>query len=182
MESQNSRRSKSFGFSRMGGQFLLGDYSIRQWFDEQARHLSQRQSPFFTVNHLDEIGVLVGSASEAVTNGITLLRQTGQLINATGIDIYPRLAIPFGLTEALEVALPDLRAAPALALSEPPSLYLFGIDYMNVPPDREEYRCAYETNPWGDDLVAEYACGRSLYERHRGWEFTQTVWVSSTTR
>lgn len=101
---------------------------------------------------------------------------------ATGIEISPRLAIPFGFTEALEVALPDLDVAPALAVQEPPSLYLFGPDYLNVPPDREEYRCAYEANPWGDDLVAEYACGRSLYERHRGWEFTQTVWVSSATR
>lgn len=160
----------------------MGSRSIRQWFDEQARLLSQREFPFFAVNHLDEIGVVIGAATDAVGNGLELLRQTGLLIDAAGIDIYPRLAIPFGLAEELDVTRPGLGITPELALQESPSLYLFTSDYPNVPPDREEYRCAYEVTPWGEDIVAEYACGRSMYERERGWEFTKTVWAGLTTR
>lgn len=87
------------------------------------------------------------------------------------------LALPMGASRRLRTATPTLEATSKFE-REPPSIYAFSSGYWWMPSDREEYRLPivlpFRTTI---DFFAEYACGRSLADRDRGWEYAKTIWV-----
>ncbi|MBT0994715.1 hypothetical protein KIN34_10505 [Cellulomonas sp. DKR-3] len=90
-----------------------------------------------------------------------------------------QLAIPLGLSHELNTSPPE-RLSWAND-DEPPSLYFFEPRHWALPSDREEYRCPCEIAEFiGQEVNASYACGRSMAERGRGWEFSRTLWVWTT--
>ncbi|WP_295775949.1 hypothetical protein [uncultured Microbacterium sp.] len=93
-------------------------------------------------------------------------------------EVIVRLALPFEAVASLDLDAPDLRLMRNLSESEPPSIYIMSPGFLDTPHDREEYRLPYSETPWGERFTAEYVCGRSLYERERGWEYSKTVWVN----
>lgn len=151
---------------------------LGEWLAGESQIRARSEYPFFAARHLDEMGIPVHGDSRDVDAGVEVLRAVGAMRDVHGVDVVPKLAVPFGDVSGLDTELPDLGRIPVLAPYEPPSLYLFAAGYLRVRPDREEYRCSYPGAPWGDDLAVEYVCGRSMFEREHGWEFGKTVWVS----
>lgn len=128
----------------------------------------------FVVNHLDEILGAIPEGGFDVEGSLELLSSCDRRLPA---GMEARLALPWGDSVTLETKLPSLDRIPVQEPYEPPSLYVFSREYWAMPSDREEYRCPHDGNPWGDDYVVDYVCGRSHRERNLGWEFTRTVWV-----
>ena len=151
---------------------------LADWLSSEAQVKARAVYPFFSSRHLNELDIAVSGDSRDVRSGLDTLRTLKRLGRAYGADVVPKLAIPFGDTRELEPTLPDLRDVPALEPYEPPSLYLFAPGFLQLLPDREEYRCAYPGAPWAEDVSVEYVCGRSLSDRVQGWEFVKTIWVS----
>lgn len=151
----------------------MNEQLVSEWVARSAATIESTTSRF-TVNHLDEILGEIPVGGFGIEESLDLLSACSRMLPAR-MEI--RLALPWGVSTALETDLPSLDVLPVLEPYEPPSLYVFSEEHWSTPGDREEYRCPYDAHPWGDDYVAEYVCGRSTQERRLGWEFTKTVWV-----
>jgi len=145
-----------------------------RWFVEQLRGLSDGAYPYFVSQHVDEID----EAVRDLDGSLRLLDSLDALRLRLAPEVIVRLTLPFEMVQCLDLEPPDLRLMTNLNELEPPSIYIMSPAFLDIPHDREEYRLPYSETPWGEQFAAEYACGRSLYERERGWEYSKTVWVN----
>lgn len=156
----------------------MDEKGLKAWLCDESGTQARREYPYFTSHHIDEIASIKPHTVSDVDVGLAVLRVVERFRRELSLDLWAKLAIPFGDSLTLVTELPDLHNVPVTAPYEPPSLYLFAPRFIEVRQDREEYRCPYPAAPWGADIAAEYVCGRSMYERERGWEFGKTIWVS----
>lgn len=151
---------------------------MARWLAESFSRFEGAPEAVFS-NHIDEIDPSWDSSSWGASDGVNIFRKASALVPAAW-DLRLSLAIPLGMTSALNCTPPKLTAI-AVNSDEPPSLYVFGPRfYSNVVNDREEYRCPYLENPWGlkpPHEAVEFVCSRDVGSRVRGWEFTCDLWL-----
>lgn len=155
----------------------MGKLSVLGWV-RQALTEARSSRYAFASTHVDRLDI-AGGVSTGMAASLLLSRAMAGLrdIGATGAA---RLAVPIGMIAKLEAAPPQVLVWPS-AVDEPPSLYYFEPRFWLLPSDREEYRCPCDlVELHGLGLNAEYVCGRSVTERSQGWEFSKTIWLSST--
>lgn len=150
----------------------MNENALHQWIREQSGPLSTGRERFSSV-HIDGVGLTAPEEAAAGIDALVSLLPSAQQVAGTVGTLT--LAVPQGLVEDLVLDLPDL--ADVSLDDEPPSFYLLTPRQFMVPPNRDEYRCAYSATPWDAGFTAEYVCGRSLDDRARGWEFSRTIWV-----
>ena len=151
----------------------MNEQRVSEWVAQSVARIDPATC-LFVVDHLDEILGETPDGGFDIQASLEVLSSCDRRL-PSGMEA--RLALPWGDSVTLETELPSLDRVPVLDPYEPPSLYVFSREYWAMPNDREEHRCPYDGNPWGDAYAVEYVCGRSPRERDLDWEFTRTVWV-----
>lgn len=151
---------------------------VHQWIVESITEMDAN-SVTFRSDHIDEIFPGLTPTTIDPEFAVSVLEDAVRFLPHRWQGRIS-LVIPLEETECITTSAPDLVDLPIL-WNEPPSLYLFGLEYLtSYLHFCEEYRRTYTANPWGVDMAAhvvEFVSSRDRESEEQGWEYSNNIWI-----